>query len=302
MQDSQPDLRQLEHSNIWIVVVTLNNYADTAECLGSLRRLTFHNYRVVLVDNGSTDGTPQRVRAEYPEVEVVENGRNLFVPGGFNVGFRYALARGADYAFMLNNDTTLDPPILDHLVAAGTRTGAGVLVPIVYYYNQPDRVWSSGARYRRFPPAIVFETRIFRDERSRRLDYAIGCGLLIGRRAFERVGLLDENIRFNWEDHDFARRVRDAGLAILQVPEARMWHKISRTSRPETPLFWEAHGESGAIFFRRHGRPVYLSMALHLGYFGLRELIFKRRGLFLGAFLRGVRLGLTRPLRPVPQI
>lgn len=284
---------------VWIVVLAFNNYADTAECLESLRRLTYPNYRVVLVDNGSSDGTARLVREHFPEVDVVENGENRWVPGGYNVGFRYGLQRGAEFVFMLNNDTTLDPTVIDRLVAADAPD-AGILVPIAYFYDAPGRVWSAGARYRRLPPGLVFEVR--RLPPGSRLDSAIGCGLLIARRAIERVGLLDENIRFLWEDHDFATRVRGAGLAIYQVPDARMWHKVSRTTRPETSLYWEALGEGGAVYYRRHGRPWPLSLAWHLGYFGLRELAFKGRWRFVRPFVRGVRRGLAGQLRPPPRI
>jgi GT2 family glycosyltransferase len=288
---------------VWIVVLSWNNYEDTAECLHSLHQLAYPRYQILLVDNGSTDDTPNRVRAVFPEVKVLENGVNLGVPTGYNVGFRYALQHKADYVLMLNNDTTVDASMLGALVAAGKSTDAGILVPVVFHYHYPAKVWSAGARYRWFPPAIVMETEIH-DQRDgyRALDYAIACGLLISRRAFEQAGLFDETIRFMWEDHDFAKRVRDSGLAILQVPEAKMWHKISRTTRPGTAEFWKAHGESGAIFYRRHYRLSYLLITVHLGYFALREFIVKRRWFFIKSFLQGLREGVRRPLRPIPRV
>lgn len=293
----------VEPQKVWVVVLAWNNYADTAECLGSLGRLAYSSYQVVLVDNGSTDGTPQRVREQFPDVVVIENGANIGVPFGYNVGFRYALDHGANYVFMINNDTTVDPLILNHLVLAARHQNAGILAPIVYYYDQPTEVWSSGARYRAFPPAIVFERRIFpTNGHYHELEYALSCGLLITRTAFERAGLFDENFRFLWDDHDFSKRVRDAGLTILQVPQARMWHKVSRTTQPGSALFWQVHGESGAIYFRRHGRLVYLDLVLHMGYFGLREIVYKRRWKFLRPFLAGLRRGLTRELHEVPRI
>ncbi len=288
---------------IYIVVLAWNNYEDTAECLESLRQLTYPRYSVVLVDNGSTDGTPQRVRSMFPDVIVLENGMNLGVPAGYNVGFRYALEHKADHLFMLNNDTTVAPDILEYLVAAAQEPDAGILVPVVFHYYAPCKVWSAGARYRWFPPAIVMESHLHKPSNGYyKLDYAIACGLLITRQAFEKVGLLDETYRFMWEDHDFSKRVRRCGLHILQVPEAKMWHKISRTTRPGTALFWEAHGESGAIFYRRHYRLAYLFMAVHLGYFALREFVIKRRWRFLKPFLQGLHEGSTCQLRDVPRL
>ena len=181
--DSQPPL-------VTIVVLTWNNYADTAECLASLQRLTYKHYNIVVVDNGSSDDTPAKIWAAFPEVVVLENGANLGVPAGYNVGFRYVLEHGADHVFMLNNDTIVDPAILDHLVTAAREPDAGILHPVVYFYNERDQIWSAGARYRAFPPAIVMELRLFPTAHGYHdLEYAISCGLLITRSAFEKVGL-----------------------------------------------------------------------------------------------------------------
>lgn len=295
------NLRQVAHTPlVWVVVVAWNNYADTAECLTSLRGLTYPLYRTVLVDNGSTDGTPERVRQEFPEVAVIESPVNLGVPGGYNIGFRYGLERAADYLLMLNNDTIVDPVLLDHLVEAAQSEPAGILVPIAYYYDHRDEIWSAGARYRLFPPAVVMEKRLFPPtDRYRRLEYAIGSCLLLSRRVFEEAGFLDETYFFMWEDLDLSVRVRAAGLPILQVPAAKLWHKVSRTTMPGSALFWQVHGEGGAIYYRRHSN--YLSMAVHLGYFALREFVLKGRWYFLKPFVHGLRRGLARPLKEIPR-
>jgi len=286
---------------VWIVVLTLNNYQDTAECLASLQQLHYEAVTMLLVDNGSSDGTPLKVREHYPDVVVIENGRNLGVPAGYNVGFRHAMAQGADYIFMINNDTTVDPAMINHLMEAAREPKAGVLAPIVYYHAEPELVWSAGARYRVFPPAILMETRIAATG-YRELQYAISCGLLITRQALEQAGLFDENFLYLWDDLDFSERVRSAGLRILQVPKARMWHKISRTTNPASAKLWQTHGESGVIFYRRHGRPFALAARIHLSYFAVREFAIKWRWQFLIPFLRGTRSGLSRPLQAVPQV
>ncbi len=284
---------------VWIVVLTLNNYDDTAECLESLRKLRYPAVKIVLVDNGSTDNTPQLVRLHFPEVRVIENGYNVGVAAGYNIGIHYALDQGAEYVFVLNNDTIVDCDLIDHLVAAANEKDAGILMPVIYFYTQKTDVWSAGARYRKFPPAIVMEKRVYSDYHD--LHYAISCGFLVTRRAFEKAGLFDENFRFLWDDLDFSIRVRKAGLRILQVPRARMWHKVSRTTNPASEMFWQTHGESGVIFFRRHGHPITFSPIIHLGYFALREFLLKRRLRLLPVFLRGVQSGLKKPLAAIPS-
>lgn len=301
MTQTQPLIIQTPEPKpvVWIVVLTLNNYADTAECLQSLHRLHYPSCKIILVDNGSTDGTPQLVRSQFPAVTVIENGVNLGVAAGYNVGIHYALDQGAEYVFIVNNDTTVDPEMMDHLMQAAAEPNAGVLMPIIYYYYDRQEVWSAGARYRLFPPAIVMERKVY--DNLHDLQYAISCGFIVTRRAFECAGLFDENFRFLWDDLDFSQRVRRAGLRIIQVPKARMWHKVSRTTNPASELFWRTHGESGIIFFRRHTKFFALAAAIHLGYFALREFAYKRRWQSLPSFLKGVRSGLQKSLVDVPM-
>jgi GT2 family glycosyltransferase len=95
--------------------------------------------------------------------------------------------------------------------------------------------------------------------------------------------------------------VRASGLHIIFVPEAEMWHKISKSTRDsnKASFFWKTWGESSARFYRRHGRPVWLSLSVHIGYIMAREFI-KGNGRMLKHFWAGVRAGLSKPLGPIP--
>jgi GT2 family glycosyltransferase len=246
------------------------------------------------------------VREQFPDVHVIETGRNLGVPWGYNVGFHHALLAGTDYILMLNNDTIVAPDMLHHLMEAGQADPqAGILMPKVLYYDDPKTIWAVGGRYRAFPPAITIMGQ-GKPERQysepRFLEYALSCGLLIHRQAFEKAGLFDPGYFFQFDDWDFSQRVRAHGLHIQLVPAARMWHKVSRTTRGggERPLFWRVWGESSARFYRRHGRPVLLSLPIHVGYIMLRELI-KGNARMLRHYWTGVRAGLAKPLGPIPS-
>jgi GT2 family glycosyltransferase len=177
----------------------------------------------------------------------------------------------------------------------------GMLMPKIVYYDEPRRIWSAGARYRHFPPAIVLRGLNQPDggrfDVPTLLDFAPTCGLLIHRRSFERVGLFDDGYFFYFDDWDFSLRVRQAGLSIRYVPTAHMRHKVSRTiqmsGRP--PFFWRTWGSSGARFYHRFGHPAILSAAVHLGYLALRE------GIRVGPspiryFVQGVLAGWRQPL------
>ncbi len=286
------------------VVLTWNNYSDTHECLETLFKSTYKNFDVILVDNGSDDGTPGRVRKDFPDVEVIENGNNIGVPAGYNVGFSRALASSPDYILMLNNDVAIPPDMLEKLVVVGeAKEDVGIVMPKVLYYGSNDEVWSSGGRYRAFPPAILMtDKREGYSDRTRLIEYAPSCALLIHRRAFETAGMFDPGYLFLYDDWDFSERVRAHGLKIWYAPDAFMWHKVSRSTKgPTSPLFWKTMASSGVRFYRRHGRPMWLSLTVHIGYVFLREIIWKRNWRYFRYFWEGMREGLQQPLGPYPN-
>jgi protoporphyrinogen oxidase/GT2 family glycosyltransferase len=292
-----------EEPLIYAVVLAWNNYADTHECLVSVSKLAYGNLKTVLVDNGSTDNTPALVRETFPEVHIIENGRNLGVPAGYNVGFSYALENGADYILMLNNDTVAPADMLQKLLDVSQQDeNIGVVMPKVLYYGTENEVWSSGGRYRAFPPAILMtDNRKGAPEQVRVIEYAPSCVLLITRQAFELAGLFDPGYLFLYDDWDFSERVRATGLKIWYAPQAQVWHKVSRSTKgPVSPLFWKTWGASTVRFYRRHGRPVWLSLPYHLGYMMIREFVIKGNWKFWTNFWEGVREGLQKPLGPYP--
>ncbi len=291
-----------------VVVLAYNNYADTEECLRSVLTLDYPALSIWLVDNGSQDRTAQRVPETFPGVRVVQTGRNLGVAGGFNAGIVPALQAGADYVFILNNDTVVERDLIRILVQeAQAHPEYGVLMPKILYYGARDRIWSIGARYRRFPPAIVMIGLDRPDgppyDKPRLLDYAPTCGLLIPRVVWERVGLLDDGYFFFYDDWDFSVRVREAGYRIAYVPQARFYHKVSRTiqHKGRPPFFWRTWGRSGARFYRRHGRPALLAALVHLGYLVLRE-GWRNGPAPMRHFIAGAVEGFRAPLTPYPTL
>src|SRR3990172_1401868 len=113
---------------VYIVVVNWNGWEHTVRCLDSLRLLDHPTHRVIVVDNGSTDGSLERIRAFDPDIELIESTKNLGFAGGSNIGIRLALERGADYLWVLNNDIVVEPDTLSALVSvARSRPGIGVI-------------------------------------------------------------------------------------------------------------------------------------------------------------------------------
>ena len=288
-----------------VVILAFNNLEDTLECLSSVLAVNYPRLQVILVDNGSSDNTPQEVRNRFPAVQVIENGSNLGVPAGYNVGFVHALRSGADYVLMLNNDTVIAPDLITKLIYwAEQQPKAGILMPQVFFYGSNTEAWSTGGRYRAFPPAILMtDNTPGAKDKLRLIEYAPSCGILIKRQVFESAGLFDPGYLFMFDDWDFSERVRACGFEIWYIPEARMWHKVSRTTQgPRSPFFWKTYAASCVRFYRRHGRPVWISLPTHMGYIIFREMVWKRQWKYWPDFWQGIKEGFQKSLSAIPTL
>jgi GT2 family glycosyltransferase len=293
--------------SVWAVTLGYNHAADTVECLASVLKSDLPNLRVLFVDNNSQDNSVERVLAAFPSVDVIETGANLGFARGFNVGLTHALMKGADYVFMLNNDTVVGPDTIRSLRdAAEAHPEAGILVPKIYYHDRPDTLWSAGSRLRRFPPVIVLQrTRGPDDGRydaRAELQFATTCALLLPRPFLEAVGLLNPNFFILYDDYDLCLRARAAGFRIRLVPGARMTHKASTSTGTGTrsPFFWFHYGYSEMIFCRTHRAERRLTGWVHRAYVIAR---FLAEGHYYGLkpFLRGMRAGAGADLKPIPR-
>jgi GT2 family glycosyltransferase len=238
---------------IYVVTLNWNRCEDTLAFLGSCAQARYPRLRLLVVDNGSTDGSVEAIAAHFPQVEQLVNERNLGFAAGMNVGIRYALAQGADYLFVANNDTFLAPDALGHLVEAATQHGAELLAPAIYHSVPHERLWSLGGWQRRTLLEIT-QCREIAPEPFE-VDFVTACGVLIHRRCLERVGLFDERFFMYYEDADYCLRARQAGCKLLVVPRARMWHKVATSSGgSDSPAERYHMALSSVQFFRKHVR------------------------------------------------
>ena len=230
--------------SVAIVVLNWNGLPDTLACLRSLRHLRYAKRRVVVVDNGSTDGSLAALRSDGAsrEFDLVETGRNLGYAGGNNVGIRYALDHGADFVLVLNNDTTVDPMLLDELLAAAERhPRAGCFGPWIFYMHDPDRLWftrsdwSSEASAFTAPDTGRLASEVSDETKS--TAYVCGAALFFRASVARQIGFLDERFFLVYEESDWCYRARRAGFECLTVPAARVWHKVGTSfGSEESPL------------------------------------------------------------------
>lgn len=221
---------------VTIVVLNYNGKDDTIECLRSMEKLRYSNHEIVLVDNGSEDGSPLAVREMFPGVTIIENGENLGFSEGNNVGIKYGLENGSSYVLLLNNDTVVaDEQLLDSLVefAEGTRK-AGAVGPRILYW-QSERIWFAGGRVsyltgfcRHMDKGTI--DREYSTVAPYVVDYVTGCCLLINVNVLRDIGLLDPDYFLYYEDTDLCFRARKSGYVNYVVPSCMIYHKKSASA------------------------------------------------------------------------
>jgi len=225
-----------------VVVLSWNGLSLTRDTLRSLEACQVPGswrLRVLVVDNASSDGSPQMVRDEFPGVELLALPENRRFAGGNNEGLRRALDAGADAVMLLNNDVVADPKMIAKLLAAlDEQPDAGAAAPLIYFAPPSDRIWYGGGRCR---PWLAHSSHRGLRERDRGqyrsiedTGYLTGCCLLARAEAWRKVGLLDERYFIYAEDADWSLRARAAGFRLLFVPTARLWHRVSASSANAT--------------------------------------------------------------------
>jgi hypothetical protein len=230
----------MKSPRVAVIVLNWNNRDDTLGCLESLRHLDYPNYEIVVVDNGSTDGSVEAVGAFFPKATILETGENLGFAEGNNVGLRHTLAHGADYVVLLNNDTEVAPDFISLLVdAVGATPQAGVAGPTIYYFDRPTTIWSAGGAidWRRGDTQMIGLDEVDEGQYGtiREVDFVTGCALLARREVIERVGMLDPRFFMYYEEAEWCVRAARAGYKILHVPQAHVWHKIMPTQQTASP-------------------------------------------------------------------
>ena len=232
----QPSMTQApaRAPSVGIVAVNYNGAAFVGEFAESLRRVRYPNFRLIVVDSASTDGSADELARLVPDAVLLRSDENLGTAAGNNRGIAYCLEHAFDYVLLLNNDTVLTEDFLDRLVAAaGERTLA---VPkILYYYDRRlISTHAGGFDWRRGVFRHTFHGRPDSPAAStpRELETASFCCALVPAAAFREVGLLDERFFMYYEETDWLRQARDRGYRLLYRPEAVIYHRESASSGP----------------------------------------------------------------------
>jgi len=213
-------------ASIYIIIPVHNRKAFTRNCLHSLQRQTISGHRIIVVDDGSTDGTGDMLSKEFPDVIVLPGNGNLFWTAAINMGIRHALMLGAKYVLTLNNDTIASENFMEQMrfwisVTPDALLGAldiDMKTQRPYYGGEIiDWTWSKS----RF---LLDELKEEDQNGLHEVSLYPGRGLLIPKMVFETIGLFEEKKMPHYlADHDFTQMARRNGFKIYCNYDARLY-------------------------------------------------------------------------------
>ena len=295
------------------VVVTYEGKDLAIRCLESLEQSLYSPLEIILVDNGSSDGTSESVQSRFPSVRVVCNERNLFLAQARNIGIRES--RG-EFVFLIDNDNVVDASAVGELVdVMNSGPNIGMVGPVAYYLDAPERVWSAGSRIDMITSLCThLDKRDLADSGSGTLE--VDCfpnAFMVRKSVAVEIGLLDsKRYPAGFHESDFGERTRAAGYRVLLAPKAKVYHDILPAGTGLKGLLRRMHfggvGDSGRIKAYFHGRNRMIFMRQHAGwrfwiflslfflplvsFYSLVTLLNGRPDL-LAQYLKGVRDGIA---------
>jgi GT2 family glycosyltransferase len=251
-----------------VVAPAHNGVAKTLRFLETATALDFPDADIVLVDDGSTDGTSEVVASRFPEVTVLQGDGSLWWSGSTNLGVNWARGRGAHYVFAVNSDAVLDGDVLTRLVATAAENPRSLVGAMVVSLHDPTSVWSFGSRFDHVARNVRHVEGAVDDfDGVQDVELLIGMGMLVPMEVFEEIGMFDAG-RFPqyFGDTDFVARARAAGYrmlvdanAIVRCDTGSSWVAVART-RPTVlypfQLFFSRRSPENVVhryrFYVRH--------------------------------------------------
>jgi len=242
-----------------IIILNWNGLKDTTECLESLKKITYPNYEVIVVDNGSEGNDADILEKKYKDyIKLIRNKENLGFAGGNNIALRYALKREFPLMLLLNNDTVVEPLFLTLLVKTLELHRNWIAVgPKILYKEDPKRIWYAGAALRVWRANCVHiginQMDGNRWKGMHPTEFVSGCCFLARRQLFEAVGLLDEDFFFGDEDWACSCVLRAKGLKLGVNLNAKIFHKLGGSLERGNPIYAYYYNKNRLLILRKYG-------------------------------------------------
>jgi len=273
--------------DLYIILVNWNKPSLTLDCIKSIDESLYKEYKVVVVDNNSSDNSLKILGKSDIDFHLIKATENLGYTGGNNLGIKYAMAMHCKYVLLLNNDTLIEPDTLSNLVAPlQNDESIGITQPKIFFYPDTSLIWSGPTKLNK----LLIRTRLLgykaKDDatinKEQYLDYAVGCATLIRSSVIEKIGMLDDDYFAVCEDVDFGYRTSSAGFKIWYVPTSHVYHIESASAGgADHPQYVYYQARSYLILFSKWSAN-FMHFALAFCVYSLSTLIRIARLLFAG--------------------
>ncbi|TKJ42535.1 hypothetical protein CEE37_02275 [candidate division LCP-89 bacterium B3_LCP] len=221
-------------TRLYAVIPVHNGIEHTLPMIRSLLPLMPPQGRIVVVDDGSSDGTSAILEREHPEVVILQGDGNLWWSGAINMGAKHALDESADYVLLLNNDTVLHPQFLEELIAGAHEFPHSLVTSKILSEEQPQVIWSMGGRIDWLKGRVWMAGFGQPDDGSWNepveADWLPGMSVLVPADVF-RQGIWVDEERFPQYsgDSDFSMRAKNAGFRLITYPKSRVYNKVNNS-------------------------------------------------------------------------
>jgi GT2 family glycosyltransferase len=220
------------NAHIKILILNWNGSEFTNQCLASIEKLSYDNYSTMVIDNGSIDDSITNIHTNYPSVDVLALDQNYGFASAYNLAFKHLENTGSELILILNNDTTVEPDLLDQLMCGVYLYGPEHLFcPIIHYLDSPNKIWYAGGKVDLTLGQL--EHVGLRQENKGQFSeishtgFITGCCILASLQSLKILGGFDEVFNMYAEDVDLCLRAKALGIDSIFVPEAKIYHKVS---------------------------------------------------------------------------
>ena len=275
-----------EKSLISIIVLNYNAGELLLNCIDSLKKSTYQNIEILVVDNISSDDSHTKCKKQFPDIKLIQNRKNLGYCGGNNVGIKEAKG---EFIVILNPDTIVEENWLDEMFNAFNEFGDGLYQPKIISLNESDIIQSTGNMIHVFGFGFARDKGkkiIEKKEEIEKIGYASGTCLFTTKKVLEKVGLLDEFLFLYHDDLDLGWRAAQIGINSYYVPESKIFHAESYSLKWSAKKFYWLERNRKYCLKTHYSKDTYKKMSFSLMLVDLSIWIFYISKGFLNAKIR----------------
>ena len=248
-----------------IITINYNESEVTLDLLDSVRKLSYANYEVIVVDNASPNDNPDKIKENFPEVNLIKSAENLGFAGGNNLGVKQAKG---EYLLFINNDTIVPPNFIQPLVETLQKNNRiGMVSPKIKFHWDPTLIQYAGYtpmnKWTIRNNSIGYHQKDNGDfDEPKETQSIHGAAMMVPKKVVDEVGMMTEIYFLYYEEHDWAEMVKRAGYKIFYQPKSYILHKESISTGKFSPLKTYYISRNRILFARRNFKPLSLGVSL----------------------------------------